>query len=321
MGLKVMMTDEVGPDTDVERRVVGEIGAEFVLAPDTSEETLVEYAKGSDAIISNWAPTTRKVIEAAMPGLRIIARSGIGVDNIDVEFATSQGVPVTNVPAYCLPDVAEQAMALLLALARKIAYNDRGIRAGRWERSSGPGMQSLVGKVFGIVGMGKIGRELVPRAKGFGMDVVAHDPFVTAEQGAEIGVKMLELEALLGVADVVDLHCPLLESTRNIINSDTLSRMKSTAYLLNTSRGELVDEEALYAALTNGQIAGAGLDVRTSEPPDPNDPLIQLDNVVQSPHASYYTAVADLQEMTAWEARRALTGDQPLNIVNPNYRS
>ena len=321
MSLKVMMTDEVGPDTDVERRVVAEIGAEFVLAPDTSEETLVEYAKGSDAIISNWAPTTRRVIEAAMPGLKIIARSGIGVDNIDVSFATSQGIPVTNVPAYCLPDVAEQAMALLLALARKIAYNDRGIRAGRWERSSGPGMQSLVGKVFGIVGMGKIGRELVPRARGFGMDVVAHDPFVTPEQGAEIGVRMLELDALLEVADVVDLHCPLLESTRNIINSDTLSRMKSTAYLLNTSRGELVDEEALYAALTNGQIGGAGLDVRTSEPPDPNDPLIQLDNVVQSPHASYYTAVADLQEMTAWEARRALTGEQPLNIVNPNYRT
>ncbi len=321
MGLKVMMTDEVGPGTDVERRVMGEIGAEFVLAPDASEETLVEYARGSAAIISNWAPTTRKVIEAAMPDLRIIARSGIGVDNIDVEFATSQGIPVTNVPAYCLPDVAEQAMALLLALARKVAYNDRGIRDGRWERSSGPGMQSLVGKVFGIVGMGKIGRELVPRAKGFGMEVVAHDPYVTAEQGAEVGVRMLELDALLEVADVVDLHCPLFDSTRNIINSDSLSRMKSTAYLINTSRGELIDEEALYAALTSGQIAGAGLDVRRSEPPDPNDPLIQLDNVVQSPHASYYTAVADLQEMTAWEARRALTGEQPLNIVNPAYRS
>ena len=320
MVFKVMMTDQVGPDTDVERRVLAEIGAEFVLAPEGSEETLVEYAKGSAAIISNWAPTTRKVIEAAMPNLKVISRSGIGVDNIDVEFATSQGIPVTNVPAYCLPDVAEQAMALMLALARKIAYNDRGVRAGRWERSSGPAMQSLVGKVFGIVGMGKIGRELIPRAKGFGMNVVAHDPYVTAEQGAEIGVRMLELDALLEVADVVDLHCPLLDSTRNIINSDTLGRMKSTAYVINTSRGELIDEEALYAALTSGQIAGAGLDVRRSEPPDPNDALIQLDSVVQSPHASYYTAVADLQAMTAWEARRVLTGEQPLSVVNPDYQ-
>ena len=204
MALKVMMTDQVGPDTEVERRVLAEIGAEFVLAPDSSEGTLAEYAKGSSGIISNWAPTTRKVIEAAMPDLKVIARSGIGVDNIDVAFATSQGVPVTNVPAYCLPDVAEQAMALMLALARKIAYNDRGIRAGRWERQSGPAMQSLVGKVFGIVGIGKIGRELAPRAKGFGMKVVAHDPFVTAEQGAEIGVKMLDLDELFETADVVD---------------------------------------------------------------------------------------------------------------------
>ncbi len=320
MSLKVMITDQVGPDLVGEQNVLSEIGAELVLAPDTSEQTLVKYAKGSDAIISNWAKTTDRVIAAALPSLKIVARTGIGVDNIDVAFATTKGIPVTNVPAYCLPDVAEQAMALLLALARKVAYYDRHIRTGHWERTTGPAMQRLEGKTFGIVGLGKIGRELIPRASGFKMEVIGHDPYVSAEQGEKIGVKMVDLNTLLATADVVDLHCPLMDSTRNLINADTLRRMKPPAYLINTARGELVDEDALYEALTTGQIAGAGLDVRHKEPPDPNDRLVQLPNVAQSPHASYYTAVRELQELTAWEVRRVLTGESPLNVVNPKYK-
>jgi D-3-phosphoglycerate dehydrogenase / 2-oxoglutarate reductase len=320
MALRVLVTDLVGPTLEPERAVLDEIGVELVAAPDGSEQTLVALACGCDGIITNWARTTQNIIEAARPQLRVISRTGIGVDNIDVAYATACGLPVTNVPTYCEADVAEQAMALLLALTRKIAHGDRGIRAGGWDRASGPAMQRLTGKTLGLIGLGKIGRQMVSRARGFGMDVIAYTPALTDQRAAAVGARAVGLEALLGSADVISLHCPLTGDTRELINRRTLAMMKTTAILINTSRGGVVDEAALEDVLTSGRLAGAGLDVRVQEPVGADDRLSRLDNVVSTPHAAYYSAVSDLQTLTAREVRRVLTGQAPLNVVNPDYR-
>ncbi|MBI2939182.1 MAG: C-terminal binding protein [Chloroflexi bacterium] len=324
MASRVLVTDRVGPTVEVERAVLGELGVELIEAPDGAEPTLASLARGCVGIITNWAKTTRVVIDAARPELRVISRTGVGVDNIDVAHATACGIPVTNVPSYCEADVAEQAMALLLALTRKIAFADRSVRQGRWERESGPSMWRLTGKIIGLVGLGKIAREVIPRARGFGLEVIAYTPSLlktaTAERAAALGVRPVDLDTLFRTADVISLHCPLTDQTRALIDARTLAMMKSTAILINTSRGGLVDEVALYEALTTRQIAGAGLDVRVAEPPAVGDRLAQLDNVVSTPHAGYYSAVADLQALTAREVRRVLTGQAPLSVVNPNYR-
>ncbi|MFH1575278.1 MAG: C-terminal binding protein [Acidobacteriota bacterium] len=320
---KVLVTDYVWPDLRVEREVLSEIGVALLEAPDGEEETLVGLARGVCGILTCWARTTRRVIEAALPGLRVIARYGVGLDNIDLAFATARGIPVTNVPDYCLRDVAEHTMALLLALSRKVARFDRSVRQGVWDIQAGVPLHRLTGRTLGLVGFGQIAREVVPLARAFGLRVVAFSPSLTPERAEALGAEAVDLDRLLTESDFVSVHCPSTAQTQGMVGAGMLSKMKPTAYLINTSRGDIVDEEALAEALEAGRIAGAALDVRGREPPGGGDRLIGMENVIHTPHAAFYSAesLEELRSRTAWEVRRVLTGEQPENLVNPECRS
>ncbi|MCZ6632607.1 MAG: C-terminal binding protein [bacterium] len=320
---KVLVTDYAWPNLEVERGVLTEIGVELVEAPDGDEETLAGLAKGCCGILTCWAQTTRKVIEAALPNLKVISRYGVGLDNIDVVFATEQGIPVTRVPDYCMVDVAEHTMALLMALSRKVARFDRLVREGTWDIQEVLPLRRLTGQTLGLVGFGQIAREVVPRAKAFGLRVVAYSRSLRPDQAEEAGVEAVDLNTLLEASDYVSLHCPSTEETQGMVNAEFLSGMKETACLINTSRGDIVDEGALAEALEEGVIAGAALDVRRSEPPGEGDVLIPIEKVIHTPHAAFYSAesLIELQEKTAWEARRIMTGEDPIHLVNPEYKN
>lgn len=321
MARSILVTDYQWPDLEIERRILGEIGAELVVAPDGQEDTLSRLAQGCEGILTCWAKTTARVIEAAFPELKVIVRYGIGLDNIEVDFATRNHIPVLNVPTYCVVDVAEHTLGYILALSRKIAFLDRRVRQGSWNIQEALPLRRLVGKRLGLVGLGNIGREVARRAHAFGLEVCAYTPRLTPDRAREAGVTALPLDELLATADFVSLHLPLTPQNAGMIGAAQLRQMKSTAFLINTSRGKLLDEEALYQALSTGQLAGAALDVRIQEPPAPGDRLLQLENILHTPHASFFSreSIEELQEQAAWEVRRVLTGQPPLNLVNPGY--
>ena len=320
--MKILVTDYAWPNLDVEKGVLKDLGAELIPAPDGEEETLVRLAAGCCGILTCWARTTRRVIASALPDLKVIVRYGVGLDNIDVAYATERGIPVANVPDYCFVDVAEQTMALLLGLSHKVAHFDRLIRGGTWDIQTGLPLRRLTGQVLGLIGFGQIARQVAPRARAFGLRVIAHSRSLTPEQARACGVEATDLDTLLRTADFVSLHCPSTAETRGMIDAANLAKMKPTACLINAARGDLVDEAALLAALKNGALAGAALDVRCTEPPEAGDPLIQQDGVIHSPHAAFYSeeSLAELQRKAAWEARRVLTGEAPANLVNPQCR-
>ncbi len=322
MSQKVLVTDYAWADLEVERGVLDEIGVEVVDAPDGEEETLAGLAgQGVCGILACWAQTTRQVIKASS-NLKAIVRYGVGLDNIDVAFATGQGIPVAYVPDYCLVDVAEHAMALLLALSRKVARFDRLVRQGTWDIQAGLPLRRLTGQTLGLIGFGRTARAVVPRAAAFGLKVVVFSPSLTPQRASEAGAEAVGMDRLLEASDYVSLHCPSSEKTRGMIDADALARMKPTACLINTSRGDLVDEAALAEALAAGGIAGAALDVRSLEPPGEGDRLIGMEQVIHTPHAAFYSAesLVELRERAAWEMRRLLTGEDAENLVNPEYK-
>lgn len=319
---KVLVTDYAWPDLEVEKGVLKEIGVELIEAPDGEEETLTGLAKGVCGILTCWAQTTARVIEAALPDLKVVSRYGVGVDNIDVAFATEKGIPVAYVPDYCMVDVAEHAVSLLLTLARKVALYDRLIRKGTWDIQAGPPLRRLSEQTLGLVGFGRNARQVAIRAKGFGLRVISFDPILTPEMAEEAEIDSVSLDDLLATSDYISIHCPSIDATRGMINAETLGKMKPTAYLINTSRGDIVNEAELADALEAGEIAGAALDVRSQEPPEAGDRLIQMEQVIHTPHASFCSteSLYELRERTAWEARRVLSGEEPENLVNPEYR-
>lgn len=313
---KVLITDYAWPDVEIERRVLAEIDAELIVATKQDVESLTALAKDVDAIMTNWAKTPAAVIGAS-PKCRIVSRLGIGLDNIDVEYCTRHGIPVTNVPDYCLIEVAEHALAQLLSLARKIAFYYRETQAGRYVLQAGPKLRRIEGQTLGIVGLGNIGRKLAQKALGLGLKVVAtsrtrKDPLPS--------VRYCELDELLATSDYVSLHLPLRPETRHMIGAAQLARMKPTAYLINTARGGLIDAAALAAALDKGQLAGAALDVQDPEPPDLSQPPYNDPRVLVSPHAAFVSeeSLANLRERVARQVATRLTGGVPENVVNPS---
>lgn len=321
--MKILVTDYVWPNLDVEERVLSDIGAELVVAPDGDEETLIALAEGCGGILTCWAKTTQKVIESALPTLKVIVRYGVGLDNIDVAFATQKRIPVANVPDYCFVDVAEHTMALLLSFSHKVTRFDRLIRGGTWDIQAGLPLRRLTGQTLGLIGFGQIAREVVPRAKAFGLHVVAYSRSLTAETAAEYGVEAVDLDTLLKTSDFVSLHCPSTDETRGMINAKALGKMKKTACLINTSRGDVIDEAALLSALEDDMLAGAALDVRCQEPAESGDRLIQMDQVIHTPHAAFYSteSLIELPEKAALEVRRVLQGEPLVHLVNPEYEA
>ena len=316
--MKVLITDYVWANVDIERRILATVGAEAIVSPSGSEADLVRLATDCDAIMTCFAQVTPAVVRAATHCVHI-ARYGIGVDNIATDVATELGIVVTNVPAYCVDEVAEHALSLLLAGARKIPRYDRAIRSGRWDLQAGKPLYRINGRTLGIIGFGKIGRALAQKTSGLGLRILAYDPYLAAH-GAEIpGVELVDLDRLLRESDLVSVHVPLTAETRAMIGEEELRKMKPSACLVNTSRGSVVDVPALVRALREGWIAAAGLDVLPEEPPPAGSPLLELENLVLTPHASFYSeeSLIDLQTSTAEEVVRILSGQQPHHLVNP----
>ena len=322
MAAKVLVTDYAWSDLDVERSVLDEIGAELIDAPDGEEETLVALAEGCVGILTCWAQTTQNVIASALPDLKVVVRYGVGLDNIAIPYATENGIPVAYVPDYCFVDVAEHAMALMLSFARKITPFDRSIRSGSWNIQDRVPLNRVTGRTLGLIGFGQIAQQMVPRAKAFGMRVIAHSRSLTDEGAADAGAERMDLDTLLSESDFVSIHTPLTDETQGMIGTDALKAMKQTAFLINTSRGDVIDEAALLDALKADEIAGAALDVRTQEPPVEGDELLTLDNVIHTPHAAFYSteSLVELRSKAANEVKRVLTGDEPIQLVNPEYR-
>ncbi len=292
-------------------------------------ELLIEHCHDADAILVPGAHFTRPVIEK-LEKCRVLVRYGIGYDTIDVDAATDHGVVVVNIPDFCLPEVANHALALLLDCAKKISRLDRWVRTGSWGDRGGAyrapflsPMGQIHGQTIGLVGFGQIAREFHRRLVPLDMKVLAYDPYVPQERVASMGVTMVDLDTLLRESDYVSVHVPLLPGTRHLINAEKLALMKPSAYLINTSRGPIVDEPALIAALQAGTIAGAGLDVFEKEPLAADSPLIGMENVVVLPHTASYAdeTFRIMQRRVGEEAALTLRGKMPNTPVNPQVRS
>lgn len=315
---RVLITDYAWPNLAVEQAVLAEIGAEVVVAPAGGPEEIIRLAPACDAILTCWRQVPVAALHAA-PRCRIVSRYGIGLDNIPVDAATQLGIVVTNVPDFCLDEVAEHTLALLLASARRIVPMTTATRAGIWNQRLAPGLPRVRGQVLGLVGYGNIGRAVAERARGLGLRVIAYTPRLAADALAPWGTATNDLGELLAVADYVSLHLPLTAATRHLINAGALAQMKPTAYLINTARGAIVDEDALLAALEQGRLAGAALDVMTQEPPAPDHPLLAHPHVIATPHVAFSSsaAIADLAAKAARHVVQALTGQIPDRVVNP----
>jgi D-3-phosphoglycerate dehydrogenase len=240
------------------------------------------------------------------------------VDNVDIPAATNAGIVVTRVPDYCLDEVSDHTMALLLALVRKIPSSNARTQGGKWEMRAVVPIHRLRGTVLGLVAFGQIPQLVAPKAQSFGIRVVTYDPFVSKQVAERAGVEQVTFDELLKISDYISIHTPLLPATRHLFNADVLSRMKPTAYLINTARGPIIDEAALASALDQGHLAGAALDVMEQEPPS-GSPLFGRDNVIVTPHTSFYSeeSLVDLQTKAAEEVVRVLSGQTPKNPVNP----
>lgn len=311
---KVLITDYAWPDLEIEQRMLSEAGIELVVAPDGKLATLVDLASDVDAIMTNWANTPAEVIGASRK-VQIVARLGIGLDNIDVTFCSQNGIPVTNIPDYCLKEVAEHALAQILTLGRKIAYYHFETKQRNYNLQSGAELRRMELQVVGILGWGNIGRCLAQKLLGIGMNVIA---FSRSRSNPLSGVEFCELDDLLQRSDYVSLHVPLNDETRHLMNAERIGRMKSTAYLINTARGGIVDQEALAKAIREDRIAGAALDVQDPEPPDLSHPLFQDHRVIVTPHAAFVSreSLTDLRTRTTQQVIDRLAGRTPESIVN-----
>ena len=314
----VAVADSVFPNLDPAREVLSTIGAELQLASDASPEAVLKVASGADALLVTYAKINGDMIRQ-MKKCRIISRFGIGVDNVDLDAATSAGIVVTKVPDYCIDEVSDHAMALLLAAARKIPMATEQVHSGTWKMPNFVPIHRLRGSVLGLVGFGRIPQLVAPKAKAFGLRVVAYDPFIPKDVFAQAGVEQVEFPQLLKMSDYVSIHTPLTPETKRLFNADAFKQMKRTAYVVNTARGPIVDEAALAAALDAGQIAGAALDVMTEEPPV-NSPLIGNRKVILTPHTSFYSeeSLVELQTKASQEVVSVLSGKPPRNPVNPD---
>lgn len=314
MSHRVLFTDYAWPDVDIEREILAPVDAEIVVSPNNREETLIDLARSVDAIMTCWAPVTARVIDA-VPRCQIIARTGIGLDNIDVAHATKRGIIVTNVPDYCYIEVAEHTLALVMALARKLHLYRDAIRGGRYDLLEFLPFERMAGQTLGLVGTGRIGGRLAPMAQAVGFRVIANN----RSGNMPPGVEWHSLDDLLAESDYVVLACPLTPDTRHLINAESLRRMKPTAYLVNTSRGGLVDHAALSTALAGGRLAGAALDVQDPEPPDLSQPPYSDSRVLVTPHAAFCSsqAVSELRIRVAHQVAARFRGEIPENVVNP----
>jgi D-3-phosphoglycerate dehydrogenase len=313
---KVIITDAEYESHDPEKNVLSKLNVELIKFQCRTEDDVIKYCKDADALLNQYAPITRKVIEN-LEKAKIIVRYGVGVDNIDIKAATEKGIFVANV-IYDVSDVADHAFALILSLARKILLVNQNVKRGKWDWKEIQPIYRFNGSTIGIIGLGRIGSAIARRARGFNMKILYYDAIRREDIEKELGIIYTDIDTLLKESDIVTLHVPLTNETKHLINEEKLKKMKKNAILINTSRGPVIDEKALYKALKEGWIAGAGLDVLEKEPPLKNNPLFKLNNVIITPHMAWYSidSLTEIQTKAAEEVARVLSGQLPINLVN-----
>ncbi len=284
--LTVLYADApVGWDTTIEEEELAKVGARLKVTRVKQEDDLIAAAQDVDGILTRATKVSRRVMEA-LPRLKVVGRTGIGVDAVDVAAATELGVAVCNTPGFCAEEVADHTMMFVLALARDLPYHQTMLKRGEWSQMYAKSMTTARSLTLGMVAFGEIGRQVAKRAKPFGLRLLAYDPFVKQEVADAFGVTMAPLEQLLKESDLVSVHAPLSKSSYHLIGERELELMPPHACLINTARGSVVDEQALIIALRERGIRGAALDVLEQEPPDPDNPLLQMENVIVTPHVA-----------------------------------
>lgn len=316
---KILITDYAWSSLEPEREVLSEIGGELIIAESGSESELGKYAPIVDAILTCWKPVQESVINAAKK-CQIISRYGIGVDNINVSVATEQGIIVTNVPTYCVDEVSDHTIALMLSCIRKTSRYNRSVRSGKWDSSIGEKMYRLRGKTLGVIGFGNIAKSVIQKIKSFGLEVRVFSPRTSDKEIESHGGLKVSFESLLSESDIITIHAPLTPETHHMFKFQEFSQMKNTAYLINTARGGIIDSGALEKALKSGEIAGAGIDVLEAEPPYVDEPLLYMNNVVITPHAAFISeeSIHELQVTAARCVAQVLSGQLPETVINPS---
>jgi D-3-phosphoglycerate dehydrogenase len=317
--MKVAVTDYTFDSLDLERAILEPMGCE-VVGPYAKDEpdSLLTLVSDADCVLTQFAPVDARVI-GSMGRARAIVRYGIGVDNVDLDAARARGIPVCNIPDYCIDEVADHTLGLILTLTRQFIPHRDCVRSGRWG-SGAPlnAMHALKHLTVGIVGFGRIGRAVADRLRAFRCMTIVFDPLVTQEEVEQAGCMPVTFDRLVRNADAITLHCPSTPTTRRMIDRETLEKVKPGALLINVARGDLVDTLALIDALQSGRLVGAGLDVCDPEPIPPDSPLLTMDKVILTPHVASASvpAVTKLRTSAAEIAARALRGDRLPNVVN-----
>jgi D-3-phosphoglycerate dehydrogenase len=314
----IAVTDSVFPSLDPAIAALERVDPVILMAKSTSADDILAVARDADAVLVTYAKLPGEMLRQ-LKRCKVIGRFGLGVDNIDIKTAAELGIVVTYVPDYCLQEVSDHAMALVLALARKVPFSNALVQTGRWDMPAVVPIRRLEGQVLGLVGFGNIPRRVAPKSMAFGLKVVAYDPYASDDVARAAGVQLVSFEQLLAISDYVSLHAPLTSQTRGMFNADAFSRMKKGAYLINTARGPLVDEPALVAALDSGQLGGAALDVVATEPLAKDSNLLGRANVILTPHTAFYSveALEELQTKCASDIARVLSGEKPVYPVRP----
>ena len=314
---RIVVSEDPMIDATLLRR---ELDAAVDVVSTDSQTALVDAVAEADGLVVDVnTPVSETVLEAA-ENLQIVARAGVGIENIDVAAAADHGVVVTNAPDYCTREVATHTVTLLLDCIRTVAAYDRDVRDGNWGWERTRPVHRVRGRTLGLVSFGPIARRVREQLRGFDIDVVAYDPYVDADEMADAGVEKVTLDELYERADYVSLHAPVTGETRGMIDADALAAMQDHAVLVNTGRGGLIEEGALAAALDDGTIASAGLDVLREEPPGEDHPLVALENCLVTPHAAWYSEEArtELNDTVAGNVRAALAGETPPNAIDPD---
>jgi D-3-phosphoglycerate dehydrogenase len=312
---RVVITDCDHGSIEEEKEEFGQIGAELILAQVQEEKGLIRACKEADGLINQYSPLTRSVLEN-LPKCKVVARYGVGVDSVDLKAATDLGIIVANVPDYCTDEVANQTISMILTLVRKTVFFDQKVKSGQWDFHLGIPIHRTRGKTLGLIGCGKIGLEVAKRISSFGVKVTTFDPYL---KNVPEGIELKDFNSILKGSDFISIHCPLNDSTRHLIGEREFRKMEKKPLLVNTSRGPIIDEKALIQAVKEGLISGAGLDVLEKEPPDSENPLLKMDNVILSPHVSFYSeeSISELKRRTAMNVSDVLLGRWPRSVVNP----
>ncbi len=314
---KVVLTDNIFPDLIIEREMLDKVDAELIEVTDPA--TLANEVKDADAVINTYAEMTPEIING-MEKCRMIIRNGIGVNTINVDACNEKGIMVGNIPTYCIEEVATHAITLMLTLNRKVFMYNQSVRSGVWDVKKGMPIESVVGATLGLVGFGRIPRLINDRAQALGMKVLAYDPFVTAENAAETGATKAEIDQIIAESDFISIHCPLTPDTKGMFDYAAFKAMKDNAYIINTARGPVINEEDLVKALSEGLIGGAGLDVLMEDKGQTDHPLYAFDNVIITPHAAWYseTAILRRRTQTVESVIEVLEGREPHSFLNKN---